>query len=105
MKADEQRFSVENAKMVGPNVISCELITGSGDGQGDETRWFITGFYSPPSEKDGATTFAFSTENRCSSAFTNSAIPPQFLVAAAAVRMSKPAHLRAAKSVLVNFVS
>ena len=44
VKADEQRFSVENAKVVGPNVISCELITGSGEGEGEETRWFLAGF-------------------------------------------------------------
>ena len=38
-----------------PNVISCELITGSGEGEGDETRWFLVGFYSPPSDKEGTT--------------------------------------------------
>ena len=41
--------------VVGPNVISCELITGSGEGEGDKTRWFLVGFYSPPSDKDGTT--------------------------------------------------
>ena len=55
VKADEQQFSVDNAMVVGPNVISCELITGSGEGEGDETWWFLVGFYSPPSDKDGTT--------------------------------------------------
>ena len=55
VKADEQQFSVENAVVVGPNVISCELITGSGEGEGDKTRWFLVGFYSPPSDKEGTT--------------------------------------------------
>ena len=53
VRTDEKQFSVENAVVVGPNVISCELITGSGEGEGDETWWFIVGFYSPPSDKEG----------------------------------------------------
>ena len=53
VKADERKFSVKNAGVVGPNAISCELITGSGKGEGNETRWFLVGFYSPPSDKEG----------------------------------------------------
>ena len=53
VKADERKFSVENAVVVGPNVISCELITGSGKGEGDKTRWFLVGFILPPLIKRG----------------------------------------------------
>ena len=55
VKADDKRFSVENAEVVEENVISCEVITGSGKEEGDETRWFVVGFYRPPSDRDGAT--------------------------------------------------
>ena len=55
VKTDKKRFLVENAEVVEPNVISCELITGSGEGEGDENRWFVVGFYAPPSDREGTT--------------------------------------------------
>ena len=45
VREDTDRFAVENAEVVGENVISCEMVTGSGKGEGDETRWFMVGFY------------------------------------------------------------
>ena len=48
VREDTDRFAVENAEVVGENVISCEMVTGSGKGEGDETRWFVVGFYCPP---------------------------------------------------------
>ena len=55
VREDDGRFVVENAEVVGKNVISCEVVTGSGGKEGEETRWFVVGFYQPPSETDGAT--------------------------------------------------
>ena len=54
VREDDRRFVVENAEVVGKNVISCEVVTGSGGKEGEETRWFVVGFYRPPSETDGA---------------------------------------------------
>ena len=34
-------------------MISFELITGSGKKKGDETRWYVVGGYSPPSDTEG----------------------------------------------------
>ena len=38
VRADDKRFVVENAEVVGKNVISCEVVTRSGKAEGDETR-------------------------------------------------------------------
>ena len=46
---NEWAFTVENEKVVGPNVISFELVTGR------HKRWFVVGCYLPPSDKEGAT--------------------------------------------------
>ena len=46
---DNWAFSVENAKVIGPNIISCELVTGR------HTRWFIVGCYLPPLDTEGVT--------------------------------------------------
>ena len=45
---ETKRFSVENAKVVGPNVISFLLITHK------KERWHVVGGYFPPSDKEGA---------------------------------------------------
>lgn len=38
---------------MGPNVISCKLVTGSGKKKGNETWWFVVCCYSPPSDTEG----------------------------------------------------
>jgi hypothetical protein len=47
---DEFSFTVKNEKVVGPNVISCGMVTGRG-----KKIWFIVGCYLPPSDKEGVT--------------------------------------------------
>ena len=42
-----KRFSVENAKVVGPNVISFEMVLHKLE------QWFVVGCYFPPSDKGG----------------------------------------------------
>ena len=50
-------YRMENDRVVGKNVVSCEVVTGLRKKQRgwDETRYFIVGCYIPPSEKDGTT--------------------------------------------------
>ena len=48
-ESDGHSFSIENAKVIGPNVISCEMVTGR------HKRWFIVGCYLPPSDREGVT--------------------------------------------------
>lgn len=55
VREDERKFLMENSKVVGPNVINCKIITGSGKNKGDETRWFVVCCYSPPSDTKGNT--------------------------------------------------
>ena len=43
------QFTVENAKAVVPNVISFQLLLTRKD-----ERWHMVGYYSPPSNKEGA---------------------------------------------------
>ena len=49
MVRETDDFLVENAKVVGSNVISFEMVTGK------HKRWFVVGCYKPPSKKDGTT--------------------------------------------------
>ena len=42
-------FSIKNAKVIGPNVISCELVTER------HKRWFTLGCYLPPLDLEGVT--------------------------------------------------
>ena len=46
---DDWAFTIENEKVVGPNVVSCEMVTGP------HKRWFVVGCYLPPSDKEGVT--------------------------------------------------
>ena len=44
---ETSRFSVENAKVVGPNVVSFHLVTH------EKERWYVVGCYFPPLTKRG----------------------------------------------------
>ena len=46
---ENDAFTIKNEKVVGPNVISFEMLTGP------HTRWFVVGCYLPPSDKEGVT--------------------------------------------------
>ena len=43
---DREGFRVENEKVVGPNVISFELITSGDEGEGE--RWYVVKCHLPP---------------------------------------------------------
>ena len=44
---ETKRFTVENAKVEGPNVLSFQMLTGKNE------RWHAVGCYFPPSDKEG----------------------------------------------------
>ena len=46
---ENDAFTIENEKVVCPNVISFEMVTGR------HKRWFVVGCYLPPSDKEGET--------------------------------------------------
>ena len=46
---ENNTFTIENEKVVGPNVISSEMLTGP------HKRWFVVGCYLPPSDKEEVT--------------------------------------------------
>ena len=48
MVRETKRFTVENAKVVGPNVISFQSLARK------EERWHVIGCHFPPSNKEGA---------------------------------------------------
>lgn len=51
---EEDLFRMENQKVMGPNVLKFEFVTGKPQ-RGDEERYFVVGCYVPPSDKDGTT--------------------------------------------------
>ena len=48
---ENNSFTVENEKTVGPNIISFELVTGRRRNE----RWYVVGCYLPPSDTEGET--------------------------------------------------
>ena len=51
---EEGLFRLENQKVMGPNVIRFEFVTGKPK-HGDEERYFVVGCYIPLLDKDGTT--------------------------------------------------
>ena len=49
MENDDWAFTIKNEKVVRPNDISCEMVTGLHE------RWFVVGCYLPPSDNEGVT--------------------------------------------------